>query len=292
MIEMRPGRPEEIPAQKELWRKAFGDETAYIDHFYKSCIGSEDMMVLLEDGVLVSMLALLPHQVVLPDGDHASAAYIYALATDPDTRQRGHGRSLLHYADFYLREQGVDCVTTVPAEAGLFKFFATVGFEECFATRKLELLRGQLEAPQPGASIEPVSPVQYNTIRRRLLAKTLHADYGDALIAGQESVSRLYGGGLYRIEVDGVEGVAAVEYSQPERVAFKELLIPSEQMAQAVAQVAGLLGAEHYHVRTPAFWDGLPTSYIQPFAMVKWFKEGFRRAAGDHLGAYFGLAFD
>ncbi|MFQ7453223.1 MAG: hypothetical protein ACLRNQ_19525 [Flavonifractor plautii] len=39
MLEMRPGRPEEVPAQKALWKAAFGDEDRYIDWFYECSRG-------------------------------------------------------------------------------------------------------------------------------------------------------------------------------------------------------------------------------------------------------------
>lgn len=35
MITIRPSRPEEIPQQKELWKKCFGDPGTYIDIFYE-----------------------------------------------------------------------------------------------------------------------------------------------------------------------------------------------------------------------------------------------------------------
>ena len=40
MIDIRLSRPEEIPAQKRLWKVAFGDDDAFIDLFY-DCRGPE-----------------------------------------------------------------------------------------------------------------------------------------------------------------------------------------------------------------------------------------------------------
>ena len=34
MTDIRLSRPEEIPAQKRLWKTAFGDDDAFIDWFY------------------------------------------------------------------------------------------------------------------------------------------------------------------------------------------------------------------------------------------------------------------
>ena len=40
MTDIRLSRPEEIPAQKRLWKTAFGDDDAFIDWFY-DCRGPE-----------------------------------------------------------------------------------------------------------------------------------------------------------------------------------------------------------------------------------------------------------
>lgn len=66
MLEMRPGRPEEVPAQKALWKAAFGDEDRYIDWFYECCGASADVLEVVEEGRLASMLALLPQTLTLP----------------------------------------------------------------------------------------------------------------------------------------------------------------------------------------------------------------------------------
>ena len=50
------------------------------------------MLVLLEDGVVYTMVALFPVALALPGGRKASSAYIYALATHPDARKKGFGR--------------------------------------------------------------------------------------------------------------------------------------------------------------------------------------------------------
>ena len=39
MTDIRLSRPEEIPAQKRLWKTAFGDDDAFIDWFY-DCRGA------------------------------------------------------------------------------------------------------------------------------------------------------------------------------------------------------------------------------------------------------------
>jgi GNAT superfamily N-acetyltransferase len=292
MLELRPSRAEEIPAQKALWKAAFGDEDSYIDYFYDHCVTAEDMLVLVEDGVLCSMLALLPVTLVLPDATEISAPYVYALATNPEARKMGFGRKLLQYADEYLAERGVDCVTVVPAEPSLHKFFSTVGFTECFALRKIEYLQSEISAAAAGDSAAPVGPREYGVLREKLLAGFFHAVYPPALLTYQQGVSRAGGGDLLRLDVSGSLGCATVEYTARRGLVIKEMLIPADKITAALAAVAAAFPAEHYHLRTPALWDGPQTSYLQPFAMIKWLSGRAQNVWGGERTAYFGLAFD
>lgn len=291
MIEIRPARPEELPAQKALWKAAFGDEDRYIDWFY-DCCGWEHMLLLLEDGRLASMLALLPHGLTLPGGEEARGCYVYALATDPAARSQGYGRQLLRAADGHAAELGADCVTVVPAGASLFKFFGTVGFATAFSHREAELLRGEIASPQPGDRVEPVSPAEYNALRGRLLSGLPAVTYGETLIRYQEGMSRLSGGGLYRVTAGGAEGCAAVERMDEESVLFKELLLPPEQLSRALAVFSAALPGRRCFVRTPARWEGLKGSYIQPFGMMKWLNGDLARRWREDTRGYMGLGFD
>ena len=225
MVDIRPSRPGEIPAQKALWKTAFGDEDRLIDWFYDCCMPEEDMLLLLEDGRLASMLALLPVSLSLPGGVEASGRYVYALATDPSMRGKGYGRQLLHYVDGFLSSRGSDCVTVVPAEPSLHKFFATVAFCPAFSTRKLELLRDMVGPARAEDGLTEAEPQEYGRLRRALLSDTAAVHYDQRLLRFQQGMSRMSGGGLYKITVDGVEGCAAAEYVDRHSVLCKELLL-------------------------------------------------------------------
>lgn len=291
MIEIRPAKPEEMAREKELWKLCFGDDDTYIDYFYRKR-PIEDTLVLLEDGVVCTMLALFPLEVVLPEGRRLKSAYIYALATHPDARKKGFGRFILSYVDFYLKERGMDCVTIVPAEADLHRFFETAGFSECFTTRKVEMLDYMAGSPGEDGCIETVSPAEYRAIRERLLEGTLYVSYGEDVLDYQQGISALGRGGLYRLTADGVEGCACAEFTGEETVGVKELLMPKEQLPAAAALLAQTLPAVRYHLRTPGFWDGLPGSYSQAFAMVKWYDPALEQTWRDQSRGYMGLGFD
>ena len=291
MTELRPSRPEDVPAQKALWKAAFGDGDRYIDWFY-DCCGWEHMLLLLEDGRLASMLALLPHGLALPGGETARCWYVYALATDPAFRGRGHGRRLLRFADGRAAELGGDCVTVVPAQASLFRFFGTAGFTTAFSHRETELLRDEIAPPRPGDRVEPISPAEYNALREELLAGLPSVTYGEELIRYQEGLGRLSGGGLYRVAAGGAAGCAAVERADGEGVLFKELLIPPEQLPRALAAFAAALSGRQYFVRAPAAWEGLKGGRIRPFGMIKWLNGEKARLWREDAPGYMGLGFD
>ena len=292
MIEIRASRPGEAPRQRALWRAAFGDEERYIDWFYECCYAPEDVLVLAEDGEVVTMLALLPLELACSNGESARGSYVYALATDPAYRKKGYGRQLLHYVDFYLREREMDCLAVVPAEPSLHRFFSTVDFRPCFATRKLELLRGMVARPDPEDVIRAAGPEEYNRIRGAQLEGGNRVRYGDGLIRYQQGLSRMSGADLYAITVAGETGCAAVEFVDEDSVLCKELLISPPHMAGAVARIAALHPAVRYHVRTPACWEGLPGSYIQAFGMVKWYNREKEAAWAESTHGYMGLGFD
>ena len=292
MVEIRPSRPSEAQAQKDLWQTAFGDDPCLIDWFYTCCWRPEDMLLVLEDGKLASMLALLPHTIALPGGGEASAWYIYALATDPAVRSKGYGRQLLLYVDEFLKKRGADCVTVVPAEASLFRFFGMVGFLPGFFPRKVELLRSMPPPADPADRVEPIGPAEYNAIREQVLSGLPSVSYGEPLIRYQEGLSKRSGGGLYRIAIGTFQGCAAAEYVDEESVVFKELLLPPEHMPRGLAALAAKLPGQRCFVRTPAQWDGMQGSYLQPFGMIKWYNQEKGAQWGEETQGYMGLGFD
>lgn len=292
MITIRTSTPDEIPLQKELWKKCFGDTDDYIDVFYEKFCTADRVLVVDDDGELNSMCAVLSTTLHFPDGTSVPVGYIYALATNPYFQGKGYARQLLKFADEYLQKHGKKCLSLVPSNAGLHRFFDNIGLSECFATRKIEIPHSSLNPPDPSWKISPVSPHEYNEIRERYLKDTFHISYDDELILFQQIGSHMASGDLYRIEIDGEVGVAAIEFVQKRRLLFKELLIPQHQMIKAVELVSTILPATRYHVRTPAFWDGIPGSYIQAFGMSKWYDLELRQKWFQNQEAYMGFGFD
>lgn len=279
MVKLRPSERRDVPALKELWKLAFGDEDSYIDHFFDRYYMPRRMLVLEQDGGVQAMNAWFDMPLVSAQGEKYPAAYLYAVATDPAQQGRGLAGALLSFADRWLKEQGFACVTTVPARPDLHVFFGKNGFEECFVLEQREHIPQAVIEP---ACIEPVSPREYDQLRERVLAGTDHVAYAAAALEYQAGVCALSGGGLYRV---GEHACLCVEMSQ-ESAVVKELLAPQEDWETILAAVAHVHRAKKYWVRTP--WTG--TGEPWQFAMVKWLVP--RPEGWNPETAYLGLAFD
>lgn len=282
MIQVRVSTPEDVPAQRRLWKLAFGDEDAYLDNFYQNYYRPERVLVLEEAGELRAMTAWFATGLVLPDGSRLRTAYLYAVSTHPDFRGRGLAGQLLAGADRWFRRWDIPAVTTVPAEPSLHRFFGANGFRECFVhdPRHWE---GQGANPL-GLTLRPLPPGEYAQAREARLAGTVHIFLPREAAAYQEGASRLSGGGLYALSTPGAETLLCTEGLPDGRLLVKELLGPEESRAAALSALPLLLPN----------WSGdyrIPGETV-PFGMLKWLDSERERAWNWKTKGYLGLAFD
>lgn len=284
MLEMKVSTPQDWPACKALWRAAFGDDDAYIDNFRENYYRPERVVILKDENGIQSMLALLPMELRWADGGKTRAAYLYALATHPDARGQGYATFLMRYADFYLGEQAIPFLSTVPAEEPLQAFFAAAAdFQRCHPIDEAEL-----PTPVPAAiPAAPVSGEEYHALREELLRDTAHAIYDVEYLDYQRKVSALFGGGLYRIETSAGPACAAAEL-HGDLLDVRELLSPVDGQREALAALAAALPAPRCRVRCPADTCTLPGTVRKLFGMGK----RVPPVPVVLAESYFGLAFD
>ena len=137
--------------------------------------------------------------------------------------------------------------------------------------------------------IAPARPGEYNALRRRWLEGRCWAGCGEGLTAFQQFLSRSTGGDIYRLDLPGGPGCAAVELDGEDAV-VKELLCAPGDICQAVAQLAARHPARRYVLRLPPWTPGDGQRVL--WGAVRWL---YGRASPwwpEGEGAYLGLAFD
>ena len=281
MLLVRPSVPEDVPAQRELWKLAFGDSDPYIDNFYNSYYRPGQVVVLEEDGLVRSMTAWFDTTFVVPGQGEYRAAYLYAVATHPDCRGQGLAGKLLAGADEYFRSLNIPAVTTVPAEPSLHDFFLSFGFRECFTYS--QAAPGEDEELLCPFALKPVDAKQYARLRAAILAEIPHIAYPPDALEYQQGCCRLSGGGLYLAETAKGTALLCSEGLENGRMLVKELVACPQAQAQVLAclnkQLPGCAA-----VRTPG-----PDV---KFGMLKWLSPELERAWDWKSTGYLGLAFD
>ena len=290
MAVLRTSCNRDVPRLRELWKLAFGDEDAYIDHFFRQYYRPERVLVLEESGAVQSMTAWFETVLNTEDGNSRKAAYLYAVATHPDCRGKGFAGQLLAYADDWLhREQGFDCVTTVPARPDLHVFFGKNGFRECFVLRQTELNPEELAAPGAEPILRPVSAQEYGVLREQLLDGQAHISYAPDALDYQAGCCRLSRGGLYRGETDYGPVCLCAEGAGDGLVVLKEFLGSPAAKRLAQADLPRAVPAQRWLVREPIS-EGRGDSW--DFAMLKWLRPEAEEMWNWENKAYLGLAFD
>ena len=290
--------------QKQLeliWKLAFGDEDEYIDLYFNNRNWINETAVLLQDDKIVSMLAMIPAELATEDGSRQKSAMIYAVATHPDYQKRGLADELMNFANRYLTSKGILSTFLVPAGEDLFRFYEKRGYEKAFYLLQKELTERQvrlLEVPDRLAlRLVTARPEEYNAVRRRFLAGSSYIDYRDEEIHHQKRVSKQSGGDLYLLlpknanltgSTGYIVGCMAIEQGS-DFVMVKELLSEEQYLASAVKHLSGVIAADKYIVRTPAFMGKSLGGTSIPFGMMK-DNGGSAKPQGD--SAYLGIAFD
>ena len=284
MAIVRPSVPADIPAQRQLWQLAFGDDEAYVDNFYTAYYRPERVLVLEEAGAVRAMTAWFDTALVVPGRGKFRAAYLYAVATHPEWRGRGLAGELLARADGFFRTWDIPAVTTVPAESSLHNFFGGNGFRECFVHGQFRYDRPAAPAPAEG-ELEALSPAAYAALREERLAGRAHIALSPEVMAYQAGACALApGGGLYALDTPRGRAALCAEGMGDGSLLVKELLCPSGEQENILARLPALLPRWSGLYRTP---DG-----DLPFGMLKWLDPALDRAWDWSSAAYLGLAFD
>ncbi len=114
---------EERIKTRPIYETVFSEDTKkFIDYYYQYKIRDNEILVIEEDGKLVSMLHLNPYTMIV-NGYEMKANYIVAVATLKEYRHRGYMRILLEKALCDMAAQNMPFTFLMPASESIYAPF-------------------------------------------------------------------------------------------------------------------------------------------------------------------------
>lgn len=115
--------PDDKKFSRELYEMVFFEDTKkFVDYYYEYKILDNEILVLEEDDMLVSMLHLNPYTMIV-NGYEVKSNYIVAVATKKNYRHRGYMRVLLEKALCDMAEQKMPFTFLMPASESIYAPF-------------------------------------------------------------------------------------------------------------------------------------------------------------------------
>lgn len=112
----------------EIWEAVFPEDKSFNKWFFKNKFKREYTLVYRGNGVVCSMVQLLPYEIA----GFGKVSYIYGAATKPEFRKRGIMRELLEYSHGLDRERGFSGSVLIPANRELFNYYGKIGYKTAF----------------------------------------------------------------------------------------------------------------------------------------------------------------
>lgn len=116
---------------KKLWKKCFEGSDAYIDLFFENAFSEENCIVAFYYTKPIGMIFLLPVTMTFGDSVY-NGCYLYAIATDPEYRNRGVMKSLEKAAVQHGQLNDYDFLCLVPETESLFSMYQKLGYKTTF----------------------------------------------------------------------------------------------------------------------------------------------------------------
>ena len=123
----------DIDSIRDLWNLVFLQEEAFADIYFKRLFSALHVVVAEENGMLAGMAHRLPCR--LDFAEHRLCGYyIFAVAVHPQMRRRGICTSMMNFLHDSAAFGNCDFFSLIPAELGLFEFYAKMGYRPFFYT--------------------------------------------------------------------------------------------------------------------------------------------------------------
>jgi ribosomal protein S18 acetylase RimI-like enzyme len=279
----------------ELRRVCFDEDEDYIRFYLTHRFTTDNTLVYVEQGRVVSSLTLLPVTMVTPVRNF-EAAYVYAVATLPAYRRRGFAAALLENAAATLASRGVAALFLAPASEALVRYYAGFGYEPCFYRKKIVLKPDAFHAAECGSVDEKplLAPVYARLRDAAYTSGGYFARWDEPALAYALQECEANGGLACSLKADTSEGFF-VAYPEDNAVVLKEsflnpLLWPYvlQRLQQHFGHDKPVICYQPIHAPVGAWHAG--RGDVEPFALLKCLTP---TACPDAAAIpYFGLALD
>ena len=268
-------RREEFPALAQLFVDSFGGTLQFARTVREEFAGEGNVFTARQDGVCTALLCAVPVTLRGRKG-----VYYYGLTTRPDQRGSGVMTALMDAAGEELARRGAAFAVLIPANAPLFAFYATRGFEKAFSKRVLHRsVRNNLWAQ---AEFDTVTVKGLQALRQKYVPEAVELD-----AKGYTAVlTDLYSMGVTSLCTDHGYGLF---FKKGSEMRFVELFADSDHAAELLLEAARQkTGAESAVLelgesQTLFLGEGAPRDY----GMIRFFGQHF-----DVQDAYMRLMLD
>ena len=150
---------QDIPALRQLWQEAFGDDDAFLDKFFSTGYHKDRCRVVMHDGQAAATLYWFDCQ-----WEGKKLAYLYAVATAKAFQGQGLCRFLMEDTHQHLTKQGYFGAVLVPGSDSLFQMYAKMDYRVMSSIQEISC-----DAREESLPLTLLSPTEYACHRAKLL---------------------------------------------------------------------------------------------------------------------------
>ena len=161
----------QIDDLKALWKEAFKDDDAFLEHFYTFGFSPDRCRCLSVDGRVAAALYWFDcHCQGKP------LAYLYGVATAKSFRGKGMCRALVENTHSHLKQLGYAGELLVPAEEDLCRMYEKMGYTHCASVAE-----PMIQAEGDPVQMQQIDSAQYCRLRREYLPENGVVQEGDSI---------------------------------------------------------------------------------------------------------------
>lgn len=240
----------------DLWVSCFSEKKEAVDLFFTHRFQPQNTLLLRQGERIAAMLHMLPGEILTETGS-VQANYIYAAATAQGSRGQGLMGQLMARAEQEGMARGDHYSFLLPADMGLYDFYAKHGFTKFFTTDFCDVSRRELEsAVKTAGSGNPQAaslPRALKATRDSYAAKSLgSAIWNEQSIGYAVKYAEFYGGRLVTTETDGRLAYALCAGIYAGQCEVLEFAASDRDAANLCAAIIQAVPAMQYRFRLPA----------------------------------------